>query len=227
MLSQDYQDEYDALLSRISRLCGGGPEVPTDVCAHWPMHTQKYTGRLLVVGQALNGWMVMATTCSLADEVVRADTLARTRSTSESSNAWDWMWPAPWGRPFWRIAQLAMDSMNLELEQIAWSNLAKISPARGKNPKGALLSEQHVQGGQLLKKELSELDPATVLILSARGYLDPFLDGAGIRPDWAGREGALHFDGQVEGRRWVVVSHPSTWAYKFNATARAVSKALG
>ena len=119
-----------------------------------------------------------------------------------------------------------MDSMNLELEQIAWSNLAKISPGRG-TPKGALLSEQHVQGGELLKMELSELDPSTVLILSARGYLDPFLDGAGIRPGWAGRDGALHFDGQVEGRRWIVVSHPGTFVYRFKATAQAVSRALG
>jgi hypothetical protein len=226
MMSQDYQDEYEVLLSRISRLCGVGPEVPADVCAHWPMHTQKYTGRLLVVGQALNGWMAWAAICGLADQTLRADLLARTRSTSESSNAWEWMRPQVFSRPFWRIAQLAMGSMNLELEQIAWSNLAKISPGRG-NPTGALLSEQHVQGGQLLRMELSELDPSTVLILSGRGYLDPFLDGAGIRPGWAGRDGALHFDGQVEGRRWIVVSHPGTFVYRFKATAQAVSRALG
>lgn len=104
-----------------------------------------------------------------------------------------------------------MTHFQLDLDEVAWSNLAKIAPARGGNPWGALLGAQHELGGQLLRREVRELDPELVLVVSGRGYLEPFLTGAGLSPAWS-RAGARQFDGQLDGRRWLVVNHPGTFA---------------
>jgi len=100
------------------------------------------------------------------------------------------MWPQPWGRPFWRLVRSAMEVLGVQLNEIAWSNLAKAAPAAGKNPWSALLERQHRLGGRLLRQEVNELDPDVVLLLSGRGYAGPFLAGAGFGIAWR-PEGAL------------------------------------
>jgi hypothetical protein len=222
-LSATYERTYDRLLQLLGGKCAA---LPTDVCVHWPMHQPTYAGKLLVVGQALNGWMEGGPTCGLADEQTRRSLLAETRLRSESTTAFDWMRPSERARPFWRLADIAMNDLGQSLDQIAWSNLAKVSPAMGKNPTGEFLWSQHELGGQLLRQEVEELNPELVLVLSARGYTAPFLQGAGFEPAWDRRD-ALQFDGVLDGRRWLIVSHPGTFAYRFEASRLALVDALG
>ncbi len=222
-LSQGYEELYDKLLRQIGARWDA---MPDRVCVHWPMRESTYSGRLLVVGQALNAWMVDGPTTSLNDPSKRAALLAATREVSESASAWDWMRPMPWSRPFWRLARIAMDKLGLELRDIAWSNLAKVAPATGGNPDRHLLGAQHDLGGQLLKREIDELNPALVLVISRRGYLEPFLASAQLAPLWSS-DGARQFDGTLDGRRWIVVKHPGTFASSFNASKAAVLEAFG
>lgn len=135
------------------------------------------------------------------------------------------MRPRVWSRPFWKLARVAMDGMGLELDEIGWSNLAKVAPAAGRNPGGELLWRQHRLGGELLRLEVEELDPEIVLVVSGRGYAEPFITGAGLAPAWS-RRGALQFDGRLDGRRWIVVSHPGTFAHRYEASRGAVLDAL-
>lgn len=221
-LSGEYESLYSTLLERLGEVCH---EMPDEVCFHWPMRAPSYSGRLLVVGQALNEWMVDGPTCSLVDPSRRKAVLAKTRATSESASAWSWMWPEPWSRPFWRLVRGVMRHQDLDLDEIAWSNLAKVAPARGGNPWGKLLDAQHEIGGELLRREVRELDPDLVLVLSGRRYLEPFLRGAGLSPSWV-RDGARQFDGQLDGRRWLVVNHPGTFARRLDASLAAVEEAL-
>jgi hypothetical protein len=188
------------------------------------MHTSSYSGRLLVIGQALNGWMVKGLAESLGDSATRTRILAEARYHSEAENAWDWMWPQPWSRPFWKLARTAMDYLSLELRQIAWSNLAKVAPPKG-NPRGALIEGQWELGGRLLRQEVKELDPELVLVISGRGFTAPFLSHVGIDPKWS-RDGARQFDGSLDGRRWLIVNHPGTFADRFRASKAAVESAL-
>lgn len=220
-LSSAFEAVYDRLLVEMSQ---HDAALPADVCLHWPMHEPSYSGRLLVVGQALNGWGHMRPPADFADPEVRRDQLARTRRSSEREGAFGWMRPKPWGSPFWRLARTAMREMGLELRDIAWSNLAKLSPERG-NPQGELLWRQHRLGGEMLRREVEELDPETVVVVSGRGYTEPFLVGGGLAPAWA-RRGALHFDGTLAGRRWIIVSHPGTFAYRYDASHAALLGAL-
>ena len=175
-LSTAYEATYDELLIRVGRAPDG---MPDEICTHWPMREATYSGRMLVVGQALNGWMVRALTSDLTDAAVRLDVLSRARATSESDTAWEWMWPAPWNRPFWRLVRSAMDLLGITLPEIAWSNLAKVAPAGGGNPWGALLEFQHGPGGSLLRREVKELDPSLVLVLSCASVCGAFPRGRG------------------------------------------------
>jgi hypothetical protein len=77
----------------------------------------------------------------------------------------------------------------------------------------------------MLRLEVAELDPEIVLVVSGRGYAEPFLAGAGLAPEWD-RRGALQFDGMLDGRRWIVVSHPGTFAHRYDASRSALLAAL-
>ena len=222
-LSAAYETEYNGLIEYLASHCA---ELPDRVCLHWPMTEPTYNGGLMAIGQALNGWMIDESTCQLWRPDKRGAAVVATRATSESPTAWRWMWPQPWGRPFWRLVRHAMAIRGLELNQIAWSNLAKVAPGAGKNPWGALLERQSKIGGRLLRREVNELNPDVVLVLSNRGYAGPFLEAAGYDIRWR-PVGALQFDGSIDGRRWVIVNHPGTFARRFNESYEAIQSALG
>jgi len=221
-LSPAFEATYDQLLRELAE---HHPSLPDFVCLHWPMHEPGYTGRLLVVGQALNGWGHECAPADFADPAVRRRQLAGTRESSEKDGPFGWMRPRVWSRPFWKLARVAMDEMGLGLGQIAWSNLAKVAPAAGRNPGGELLRRQHRLGGELLRQEVEMLDPELVVVVSGRGYAEPFIAGAGLAPAWS-RRGALQFNGWLGGRRWIVVSHPGTFAQRYEASRRALLEAM-
>lgn len=99
-LSPKYEAAYLSLLETIGDNCVLMPDV---VCMHWPMATPTYSGKLLVVGQALNGWHVDEKACRLYRPEVRAERAQETRFVSEGPTSWKWMTPRPWSRPFWRL----------------------------------------------------------------------------------------------------------------------------
>jgi hypothetical protein len=117
-----------------------------------------------------------------------------------------------------------MDQLGVELREIAWSNLAKVAPSKG-NPWGPLIEGQWKLGGRLLRREVRELDPELVLVISGRGYTGPFLWHGGIEPTWS-KDGARQFDGLLDGHRWLIVNHPGTFADRFRASNAAVEGAL-
>lgn len=221
-LSPAFEAAYDQLLVELAEY---HQAMPDEVCLHWPMHEPSYSGRLLVVGQALNGWGHMRVPADFADAEVRRRELAATRRSSEKDGAFEWMRPRVWSRPFWKLARVAMTAMDLRLDQIAWANLAQVSPAEGGNPGGELHWRQHRHGGELLRLEVEELDPEVVLVVSGRGYSEPFISSAGLAPAWS-RRGALQFDGTLDGRRWIIVSHPGTFAHRYLASRTALLEAL-
>jgi hypothetical protein len=221
-LSPAFEDAYDGLLAELAQHADGLPDL---VCLHWPMHEPTYTGRLLVIGQALNGWGHEGAPADFADPGERRRQLTATRHSSEKQGAFGWMRPRVWSRPFWKLARVAMDELGVGLHEIAWANLAQVAPAAGGNPGGELHWRQHRHGGEMLRLEVDELDPEIVLVVSGRGYAEPFITGAGLAPGWS-RRGALQFDGPLDGRRWIVVSHPGTFAHRYEASRSALLDAL-
>jgi hypothetical protein len=221
-LSPAFEAAYDRLLVELAEQAD---VLPNLVCLHWPMHEPSYTSRLLVIGQALNGWGHEGAPADFADAGERQRQLAATRNSSEKEGAFRWMRPRVWSRPFWKLARGAMDDLGLSLDQIAWANLAQVSPAAGGNPAGELQWRQQRHGGEMLRLEVDELNPEIVLVVSGRGYAEPFIAGAGLAPDWS-RRGALQFHGILDGRRWIIVSHPGTFARRYEASRSALLEAL-
>jgi hypothetical protein len=221
-LSLAFEDAYDRLLMELAQ---HADQLPDLICLHWPMHEPAYTGRLLVIGQALNGWGHEGAPASFNDPNERRRQLAATRRSSEKEGAFGWMRRQVWSRPFWKLARTAMDHLDVRLDQIAWGNLAQVAPASGGNPGGELHWRQHRHGGEMLRLEVNELDPEIILVVSGRGYAEPFLTAAGLSPTWV-RRGALQYEGIPEGRRWIVVSHPGTFAYRYEASRSALLDVL-
>ena len=178
-----------------------------------------------MIGQALNGWVVESAPCDWKGQAFRKATLSEARRFGETPTPFTWMSPRVRTRPFWKLAHIAINRLGLTIDQIAWSNLAKVAPAVGGNPSRELLWSQHRLGGALLRREVQELSPRVVLVVSGKGYTEPFLQGAGIEPQWS-RDAGLHFAGKIDGRDWVVVAHPGTFAARYEASALALTRAL-
>src|SRR5689334_19808474 len=105
MLSRDFEGAYDDLLAHLGRNCQRLPEL---LCCHWPTYLPAYRGDLLVLGQALNGWIVEAAPCDWLTAEARRATLVEARRYGESPNAFTWMSKRVRSRPFWRLVDLGL-----------------------------------------------------------------------------------------------------------------------
>lgn len=219
-LSSEYDAELEAMLARLGATPGVEPAVLT---AFWPRIGSGYSSGLMVVGRAVNGWIDEIAAPALADAAARADLRAAMRRTAEADGQCPMRWVTDaWGRPggystarsaFWRHVRTVLAALEPGSAgdpqwsgHLAWSNLAKIAPADGGNPGGPLLQVQREMGPALLAREIAELNPSRVLVLTGRWWFEAFAERLGLAVDWQ--------DGLVEGtaddgsRRWVIAPHP-------------------
>jgi hypothetical protein len=91
-LSLDYEATYGRLLVEL----GTATRVePPELTAFWPMVGHKYTGNLMVVGRAVNGWIDHITVDKLGDPAARGALLKAARRTAEGSGACPMGWVTP------------------------------------------------------------------------------------------------------------------------------------
>jgi hypothetical protein len=90
--------------------------------------------------------------------------------------------------------------------RLAWSNLAKLAPAEGGNPGGPLLEVQRELGPGLIDREVHELRPRRVLVLTGRSWFEPFARGTGLEVEW--RDGLVQGVVRERARTWVIAGHP-------------------
>jgi len=72
-LSPDYDIDLEAMLARLGTTSGVGPPLLT---AFWPMTGSAYSGGLMVVGRAVNGWIDHISAPELANATARAQLLS-------------------------------------------------------------------------------------------------------------------------------------------------------
>jgi len=223
-LSPEYDIELEAMLARLGATPRVGPPLLT---AFWPVTGWAYSGGLMVVGRAVNGWIDNIAAPELADATARAQLRASMRRTAEGNGQCPMRWVTDaWGRgkgghdhydpaksAFWRHIRTVLAAIEPASavdpqwsSRLTWTNLAKIAPAGGGNPGGPLLQVQREIGPALLARELDEWNRSRVLVLAGRWWFEPFAEYLGLAVDWQ--------DGLVEGvaddgpRRWVVAPHP-------------------
>ena len=220
-LSQQYETAYGQMLAALA----AAPAVePPELTAFWPMVGHADDRALLVVGRAVNGWMDHITVDALSDPVARASLITAARHTSEGDGDCPMGWvTARWSpgdgeystarSAFWRHIRAVLAAVDPESRddprwssRVAWSNLAKLAPAGGGNPGGALLETQRRAGSTLLLREVLELAPRRVLVLTGRRWFEPFAERLGLDVEW--RDGLVEGVVREPARTWVIAGHP-------------------
>ena len=217
-LSADYDDHYRAFLAgSASAACPGRPWT-----VFWPMIGHRYAGDLLVAGRAPNGWSVRWDATKASSDEAIAAIAGETRHNSEGDGAdpMDWITWADGIRhryntndsAFWRVAKRVRAGLMGDADDwprdLAWSNLAKIAPWGGGNPGGRLLRVQRENGPALFAREIVEMDPIRILVMTGRSWFEPFAAALGLEVDW--RDGSVVGVAADGGRRWVITPHPMT-----------------
>lgn len=174
-------DAYDRLLGSVGR---SASEVGDGrLTSHWPLVGRDFDHGILVVGQAVYGWIPDWTAADATSPAGRSTILDDTRATfSELDDPMSWIaGHRVENSPFWRTAHevtdaLAPNTASPWFSRVAWANLYPIAPGDYKgNPEGALRQAQTAPAAEFLSAVVEALAPRLVLVL-AGPFIWPFVE---------------------------------------------------
>lgn len=189
----------------------------------------EYDGQLMVVGRAVNGWTDAVAPKDLQNDGRRreyAEHVYESVTGTECPMCWV---TACWGAAknkkyntsrsaFWRVIRAVVSRFNVSdvntykwPSALIWSNLYKVSPAKGGNPSAELRRAQFDGCAQLFRWELQNYRPRRILFLTGRAWADPFLTQ--VWNDRVERDGFVELVGHaacdpLHAASCVVASHP-------------------
>lgn len=169
------EDAYRVLLRTIDK------EVPEDavLTSHWPL-IGNASDRLLVVGQAVFGWVPTWR----PDDVAYEDGVSRVLRASQAvfcdlPDSMQWIAGSrARSSPFWRTVKTIVDrtyagSPEPWYSHVAWANIYPVAPNDIKgNPEGPLRWRQTVPAANLLDLIARSLQPDAVLVLGGVYWWD-------------------------------------------------------
>ncbi len=180
----------------------------------------SYTGELMVVGRAVNGWIPKFRRTDLNTNEARLAVVQReiTRLQAEPcSMAWvESHWHNRDGyntaqSAFWRVIRGVASGLDVVgqgwASQLAWSNLYRISPHKTGNPSSALAWTQLPMCRALLKADIDHARPKRLLFLTGLNWLQPFSEALGLELHPVGVDG-VDAAGVLGETRVVVARHP-------------------
>jgi hypothetical protein len=225
----------DLLMELVAAVGDAADRLPNgELSLHLARAGAAYSGELMIIGRAVNGWgksgwtpaqlrergyqeeMVSAT---LADsELTEAETckLAWVSSTWSNTNGYN-----PATSAFWRVARGLLGELSPEARKaqlwpssLVWSNLYKIAPKARGNPNAELARLQLEPCKELIADELTKFRPKYLVFLTGFWWAQPFLslpmledEPITLKPEYIHRKGLLRIDGEVIGK-YVVADHP-------------------
>jgi hypothetical protein len=183
---QRMADAYDRLLASVGRVAaevGNGR-----LTSHWPIVGNRFDHGVLVVGQAVYGWlpdwMALDATSAAGRSAILDDTKA---SFADLDDPMSWIaGHRVENSPFWRTAHditdaLAPDPESPWFSRLAWANLYPIAPGAYKgNPEGTLRQVQTTAAAEFLSAVVDALAPRLVLVL-AGPFIWEFVEPLGLR----------------------------------------------
>jgi len=206
-------EDYRRLLVALRRIT----DLPLDslLTSHWPVVGGNYRRDLLVVGQAVYGWIPRWTIGDIADDHGLERILEWTRSAlNERADPMSWIADSSHrGSPFWRAARLISDNLSGATavswhSRIAWTNLYPIAPqAPAGNPYGRLRELQTEVAAKFLESTVQALRPRLVLVLGGPFWW-PFADALGLDSMIVEPKPLLR-SGEGLGTRWIIGWHPA------------------
>lgn len=187
--------ERKILVSEILALVGrDAAKLPEqEITGFLSMKGDLYSGELMVVGRAVNGWIKGIRTQDLADskesERFAGEVLADTNSRGNCPMGWvTGCWEDTRGEyntkrsAFWRVIREVVGRLGIAniddgpwSSHLVWSNLYKVSPAKAGNPSGRLCNAQLEGCISLLDAEIAEYCPKRLLFLTGIDWAKPFL----------------------------------------------------
>ncbi len=230
------EEHGDELLKAISREADSIGDRPLTM--HWPTVGEAFDHGVLVVGQAVYGWMNSWTALDVRDRDTRARIMERARDPFPGLQN-----PMAWidghrvrSSPFWSVARQVTDAVAPGeapwFSRLAWANLYPVAPNDVKsNPSGPLLEAQTTSAASFLDAAIREIQPRLVLVVGGP-YVWPFVEPLGLEV-LERTEKPLYLMGRRGGADWIVGMHPAgasrqrwgpaRYAELIIATARSVS----
>lgn len=207
-------DEYRKLIDACHRSRSKYSE--SYLCAFSMGIGKKFSGKLLVVGRATNGWKNGFSKEDAEDCRRLSDSL----QTSIATENLDWV-TQHWGATdkyntrksaFWRLAKMlarriASDSEDC-IDHICWSNLYKIAPDGG-NPSIRLMNAQFERCADVLRAEIATTQAENVIFLTGYHWARPFLEKLDISNPLPSKASKfVEFAASIRGVRYIVGQHP-------------------
>ena len=224
-MSESPRAYYEALLELVS--VAKGRWRTRDLCLFAAQRGANYSGGLLVVGRATNGWRDLfradALTTSEGRENVTAMTFA-VDSNEPDPMAWvTRQWSGSEFRyktgmsAFWRVVRSTVMALRLATpdddrwaSSVAWTNLYKVAP-EDSNPSDSLANAQLPSCIDILRAEIDQLEPQRVLFLTGEDWARPFLESLKVTPTAILPSLPVEVAGRIKGGpRVVVTPHPQS-----------------
>jgi hypothetical protein len=178
-------EAYDRLLAAV----GGAASAVGDgrLTSHWPLVGRHFDHGVLVVGQAVYGWLPDWTALDAGSAAGRSAILEDTKASFADLDD-----PMSWiaghrveNSPFWRTAHEVTDALVPDpgspwFSRVAWANLYPIAPGAYKgNPEWTLRQVQTALAAGFLSAVVDALSPRLVLAL-AGPFIWPFVEPLGL-----------------------------------------------
>lgn len=207
----DLERRGDELLAAISSKAGDIGDRPLTL--HWPTVGAAFDHGVLVVGQAVFGWMNTWTPLNVKDPAARAGVIAEAKDPFD-----DLRDPMGWidghrvrTSPFWRVAHDVTDALAPGdapwFSRLAWANLYPIAPNDVKaNPGGTLLEAQTRPAAAFLDAAIREIHPRLILVVGGP-YVWPFVQPLGLGV-LGPADKPLYLKGRRDGIDWIAGMHP-------------------
>jgi hypothetical protein len=204
---------------------------PGSITGFLPMVGQKYSGELMVVGRAVNGWthapqdlVALESRMSYASAVHKSVT---ENMPGECPMSWV---TACWSNgesyntrksAFWRVIRLVVRELSIAdvtdesqpwPSNLVWSNLYKVAPVDGGNPGGSLRALQRNGCVKLLEIEVKNFQPRRLLFLTGYSWVQPFISSIWEKdlrvPGYSYVEGFGQIQCGDKSSKVVIASHP-------------------
>jgi hypothetical protein len=227
-LSTTYEKRYLEMLK--AAVTATKPEEV--LTSFWPMRGDSYKkGGLMIVGRAVNGWRHEFTMAQLQSDgdIRRIGLNARLISETPGSKEIDGdrfdERPMEWvarkaGKPgkeyntkrsaFWRVAKkITVKDEDGWATYLCWSNLYKIAPHKGRNPRSSLRTALAKTSADLLGREVATFKPQNVVVFAGLKWFEPFAEQLNLTKVQMKRKApveAVYRDDR--GTQWIVAPHP-------------------
>lgn len=204
---------YGSLLHSLRSVTDQPPDAP--MTSHWPVVGGNYNGDLLVVGQAVFGWIPQWRPRDLRTDRGIARILDETRAPlNDRDDPMSWITTSSHrGSPFWRAIRLIADGRTDSPtsswhSRIAWTNLYPVAPNDPPgNPYGQVRDLQTAPAAAFLEATVAALHPRLVLVVAGPLWW-PFGDLLAMNAMRVEKPPLLRSDDRL-GSRWVVGWHPA------------------